>query len=56
MPDVDATPLTATQVAVRLGVHPDDVRKWMRTEQCPVVRIGRRQRIPAAWVDQQIGR
>ncbi|MDV3136757.1 helix-turn-helix domain-containing protein [Mycobacterium sp. 29Ha] len=43
--------LTFAQAAARLGVHPDDVRRWARTEQCPVVRIGRKVRVPAAWAD-----
>lgn len=47
--------LTFAQVAARLGVHPDDVRRWARTEQCPTVRIGRKVRVPAAWADDPKG-
>jgi excisionase family DNA binding protein len=42
--------LTFTRVAEHLGVGVQDVRRWVRTEQCPTVREGRRVRIPAAWV------
>jgi excisionase family DNA binding protein len=47
--------LTFAQVAERLGVHPDDVRRWARAEQCPVVLVGRKRRIPKAWVDDPQG-
>lgn len=43
--------LTVGQAAARLGVDVQQVRRWVRTEQCPTVREGRRVRIPAAWVD-----
>lgn len=42
--------LTFAQAAAALGVHIDDVRRWVRTEQCPVVMVGRARRVPAAWV------
>lgn len=45
--------LTPGQVAARLGVGVVDVRRWVRTEQCPTVRVGRARRIPADWVDEQ---
>lgn len=45
--------LTFAQVATRLGVGVLTVRQWVRTEQCPVVRDGRKVRIPASWVDAQ---
>jgi len=42
--------LTFGQVAARLGIGVQDVRRWVRTEQCPTVRVGAATRIPAAWV------
>ncbi|WP_204806761.1 helix-turn-helix domain-containing protein [Mycobacterium riyadhense] len=42
--------LTFAEAAQRLGVHTDDIRRWVRTEQCPVIHVGRKRRIPAAWV------
>ncbi len=48
--------LTPGQAADRLGVPVTDVRRWIRTEQCPVVRDGRKTRIPRAWVDEQQSR
>jgi predicted site-specific integrase-resolvase len=43
--------LTFTQTAQRLGVDVQTVRRWVRTEQAPVVLDTRgRKRIPAAWV------
>lgn len=47
------TTLTIPQAARALGEHPDTLRRWIRTEQCPIVRIGRKVRIPAEWVAQQ---
>lgn len=47
--------LTFGQAASRLGVDVQTVRRWVRTEQCPVVRDGRKVRIPAAWVDDPCG-
>lgn len=45
--------LTPGQAAQRLGEAVQTVRRWMRTEQCPVVAVGRARRIPAAWVAEQ---
>lgn len=42
--------LTFAAAARLLGVHADDVRRWVRTEQCPVVTVGRSRRVPRAWV------
>lgn len=50
------TTLTIPQAAAALGEHPDTIRRWIRTEQCPVERVGRRVRIPAEWVAQEAGR
>jgi excisionase family DNA binding protein len=47
--------LTFAQAAERLGVGVLTIRQWVRTEQCPVVRDGRKVRIPAAWVDDPKG-
>lgn len=47
--------LTFGQVANRLGVDVHTVRRWVRTEQCPTVRDGRRVRIPAEWADDPKG-
>jgi excisionase family DNA binding protein len=47
--------LTLTQTAERLGVGVPDVRRWVRNEQCPVVREGRKVRIPAEWVEDPQG-
>ena len=46
--------LTAGQVAARLGESVETVRRWMRTEQCPTVRVGRATRVPESWVDAQL--
>jgi excisionase family DNA binding protein len=48
--------LTFAQVAQRLGVGVLTVRQWVRTEQCPVVRDGRKVRIPAEWVDELLAK
>ncbi|MDC8980672.1 helix-turn-helix domain-containing protein [Mycobacterium marinum] len=45
--------LTFGQVAARFGVDVLTVKRWVRTEQCPSIREGRRVRIPAAWVEAQ---
>lgn len=45
--------LTFTQAAAALGTDVATIARWVRTEQCPVVRDGRKRRIPAAWVDAQ---
>lgn len=58
MPTTTATAaqsaLTAGQAAARLGVDVNTVRRWVRTEQCPVIRVGRATRIAAEWVQSQI--
>lgn len=39
-----------------LGLAPvasADVHRWARTDQCPVVTIGRRRRISATWAKEQ---
>ena len=46
--------LTFAQAAALLGVHADDVRRWVRTEQCPVIAVGRKRRVPRGWVDDQL--
>jgi len=46
------TALTFGQTARRLGIGVQTVRRWVRTEQCPTVRVGAATRIPAAWVDE----
>ena len=46
---------TFAEAAERLGVGVLDVRRMVRTEQCPVVRDGRRVRNPAAWCDDPAG-
>ena len=48
--------LTFAQAAERLGVGVLTVRTWVRTDRCPVVREGRRVRIPAAWVDDLLAK
>lgn len=45
----DTTTLTFGQVAERLGVGVTTVRSWARTEQMPVIRDGRRKRVPASF-------
>ena len=53
MPDTPEL-LTVGQAAQRLGVGVLTVRAWVRTEQCPVVRDGRRVRmIPAIWAQRR---
>ena len=52
MPDL----LTFAAAARLLSVHADDVRRWARTEQCPVVTVGRARRVPAAWVAGELVR
>ncbi|WP_152967024.1 excisionase family DNA-binding protein [Mycobacterium heckeshornense] len=48
--------LTFGQVAARLGVDVITVRRWARTEECPVIVDGRKRRIPAEWVDDLLAR
>jgi excisionase family DNA binding protein len=45
--------LTFGQVAERLGVGVLTIRQWARTEQCPVVRDGRKVRGAAGLAGQQ---
>lgn len=47
--------LTFGQAARRLGVDVSVIRRWARTEQCPVVREGRAVRIPREWVEAEEG-
>lgn len=47
--------LTPAQAAARLGVDVHTVRRWIRHEDCPTVRIGRKIRIPAAWANNPEG-
>jgi excisionase family DNA binding protein len=47
--------LTVAQAAQRLGVDVHTMTRWVRAEQCPSVRVGRKVRIPAAWVDDPKG-
>lgn len=50
------TGLTFGQAAARLGVDVQQIRRWVRHEDCPTVRDGRKVRIPADWVAQQLDR
>ena len=43
--------LTFGQAAARLGVDVNTVRRWARTEACPVVREGRAVRIPVSFIE-----
>lgn len=43
--------LTFGQAAARLGVDVTTVRRWVRSEQCPVTREGRAVRIPVSFID-----
>lgn len=52
---MSATLLTFSQAAERLGVDVQTVRRWVRTEQCPTIRVGSAVRIPAAWVENPAG-
>jgi excisionase family DNA binding protein len=47
--------LTFAEVAARLGVDVNTVRRNVKADQIPVVRRGRKVRIPAAWVDDPQG-
>jgi excisionase family DNA binding protein len=47
--------LTFAEVAQRLGVDVNTIRRNVRAEQIPVVVVGRKRRIPAAWVDDPQG-
>jgi excisionase family DNA binding protein len=44
-------PLTLGCAATRLSVDVQTVRRWVRAEECPTVRVGRATRIPSEWVD-----
>jgi predicted site-specific integrase-resolvase len=51
MPALTNELLPFSETAQRLGVDVQTVRRWMRTEQCPIVHDSRgRVRVPAAWV------
>jgi excisionase family DNA binding protein len=47
--------LTFAEVAAALGVDVHTIERNVRAEQIPVVRIGRKRRIPKAWVDDPQG-
>jgi excisionase family DNA binding protein len=47
--------LTFAQVAAILGEDVRTIERNVRAEQIPVVRIGRKRRIPKAWVDDPQG-
>jgi excisionase family DNA binding protein len=47
--------LTFAEVARRLGVDVNTIRRNVRADQIPVVRKGSKVRIPAAWVDDPRG-
>lgn len=50
---MSADALTFGAVAGRLGVDVQQVRRWARSEQMPVVRVGHATRVPAGWVAEQ---
>jgi excisionase family DNA binding protein len=52
MPTNHTAGLTFGQAASRLGVGVLTIRSWVRTDRCPVIRDGRKVRIPADWVDE----
>jgi excisionase family DNA binding protein len=47
--------LTFAEVAVQLGVDVNTIHRNVKADQIPVVRRGRKVRIPAAWVDDPTG-
>ena len=47
--------MTFAEVAERLGVDVNTIRRNVKADQIPVVRRGRKVRIPAAWVDDPHG-
>jgi excisionase family DNA binding protein len=53
--DHDRELLTFAEVAERLGVDVNTIRRNVKADQIPVVRRGRKVRIPAAWVDDRQG-
>ncbi len=44
--------LTTGQAAQRLGIGALTVAAWIRQDRCPVIRDGRKVRIPASWVEE----
>jgi excisionase family DNA binding protein len=46
--------VTYAQAATALNVDVNTIARWVRSETCPVIVDGRRKRIPAAWVTEQI--
>ena len=46
--------LTTTQVADRLGVSAESVRRWIRAGTLVAVKIGGIQRIPASAIDEHL--
>lgn len=48
--------LTLAQVAQRLSMGALEVKRMIRTEQMPVIRQGRKMRVPKAFVDELIER
>jgi len=47
--------LTHAEAAARLNLGMLDVRRLVRTEQCPVVLDSRRRTTPRSWVDDPAG-
>jgi excisionase family DNA binding protein len=47
--------LTFAEVARRLGVEVNQISRNVRNEEIPVVMVGRKKRIPAAWVADPTG-
>ena len=50
------TTLTFGETARRLGEDVNTIRRWVKSEQCPVVVVGRARRIPAQWVAAELDR
>lgn len=48
------TGLTFSEAARGLQCDVAVIKRWAKTEQCPVVRDGRKVRIPRSWVDEQL--
>lgn len=46
--------LTIGQAANELGVYLGDFKRWVRDEQVPLVRDGRKVRVPASWVAAEL--
>jgi excisionase family DNA binding protein len=53
--DHDRELLTFAEVAERLGVDVNTIRRNVEADQIPIVRRGRKVRIHAAWVDDPQG-